>query len=528
MWQIAATARLQATLTYSSCMPATRHDPLADGLTALARSQFDLAELRLRQALTHCDQRGLARVALGRALAGQGRLAEARTTFSLALAESTRTHKGATVGEMRGMLLDLALAQQHVHDYAASLKTLARMLKIQPASARAHHLHALALDAMGQTDAALAAARRACELAGRAPGAANASLLLATLEARSGAPDIARARLSDIPLASAEGPRARFELGRIEAHAGHIHVAHACLAEAGQQTLQRPPVSGYDLDAVYRELARDAALAANWPWSADAPDPLPAPAFLMGFYRCGTTLLEQRLAAHPDLFTSDEADLLPFVLRAAGSDWPLRLRDDTLRRALRARYRERAQQIFGAALHGRLLIDKTALNTVNLAFVHALFPEAKLIFAVRDPRDACVSAFQQAFRPNPLSAQWLDWDRGVRFCAAVLGHALALQRALPLNSLTVRYEDVVADAAGQTARVFAHLDVNPAAPLADYRQAAASRALATPSRVDVAKPVYRDALERWRPWATHFSAHHERLAPLLEAWAYPPFDTPSA
>ena len=509
----------------SNAPPARAASLLASAHAALRRGDELPAEMAYRQALA-AGAGAVARLGLGMALARQLRPREARAELLAAASELPRQLKGAALADA---LTELAATLVELHAEADAQKPLERALKLVPTAARAHHLHAQALARAGLPAAALAAARRAHTLAGA--GASNAAILLATLEGRQGQPDAALARLAAIAQDDPNHARARFEMARLADARGDYLAAFALLREAGACARRAPAGAAFDLDAVHRELAADAALAADWPFSATPDDALPAPAFLLGFYRSGTTLIEQILAGHPAVLGSDEADLVPWVLRALAREtrlpWAEALRQggEPLRRGLRERYWARARQLFGAEPERRLLLDKTALNSVNLAFIHALFPEARIVFVARDPRDACVSTFMQALRPNALSAQFLDWERGVRFYVAVARHALSLREYLPLAWLTLRYEDVLDDYRGAAERALVHLGLGWDDAVADYRRGAAARRLSTPSREAVTEPLNRHAVGRWRRYAFAFSdTERAQLAPVLDALGYPGWD----
>ncbi|HBB41313.1 MAG TPA: sulfotransferase, partial [Proteobacteria bacterium] len=53
-------------------------------------------------------------------------------------------------------------------------------------------------------------------------------------------------------------------------------------------------------------------------------------------------------------------------------------------------------------------VDKLPLNLLQLGAVHRLFPRAKVVFVVRDPRDCCLSCYMRAFVPNQAMVNFLD------------------------------------------------------------------------------------------------------------------------
>jgi len=117
------------------------------------------------------------------------------------------------------------------------------------------------------------------------------------------------------------------------------------------------------------------------------------PVFLLGFPRSGTTLLDRMLCAHPEIVSVEEKETLTdaqrdFIIPDDGLGRLEKLSDSD-RAIYRAAYRRRLAD--SAPSPARIVIDKLPLHTVSLPLIAHLMPEARIIFAVRDPRDVCLS-----------------------------------------------------------------------------------------------------------------------------------------
>jgi len=125
--------------------------------------------------------------------------------------------------------------------------------------------------------------------------------------------------------------------------------------------------------------------------------------FLLGFMRSGTTLLEQSLAAHPEVVTMEEIEAFgdaarDFLSQPVGPDGTARLQ--VLSSAELDRYRAdywESVRRHGIDPKGLVFVDKQPMNALKLPLIAKLFPEAKIIFAVRDPRDVVLSCFRRRF-----------------------------------------------------------------------------------------------------------------------------------
>ncbi len=96
-------------------------------------------------------------------------------------------------------------------------------------------------------------------------------------------------------------------------------------------------------------------------------------------------------------------------------------------------------------MKGKVFVDKQPLNTVKLPLIAKLFPNAKIIFALRDPRDVVFSCFRRHFKVNATMFEFLNLTDSARFYAAIMALAEVLRDKLPLNLFEHRYEDMVVD-----------------------------------------------------------------------------------
>ncbi len=236
-----------------------------------------------------------------------------------------------------------------------------------------------------------------------------------------------------------------------------------------------------------------------------AGNPDPAPIFIVGLPRSGSTLLEQILASHGQVEGTSE---LPYVgriamwlnrKRAQGVHYPESVRD------LRAKDCEvlGSQYLEYARLHRRAgsphFIDKMPNNFPNVGLIALMLPNAKIIDARRHPLDACVSCYRQLFAKGQnftydlleIGEYYLQYQR-------MMDH---WPQVLPGKVLTVQYEDVVTDFEPQVRRLleFCGLEWDEAC----LRFYESERTVRTPSAEQVRQPIYDRSIGQWRryePW----------------------------
>ena len=262
------------------------------------------------------------------------------------------------------------------------------------------------------------------------------------------------------------------------------------------------------------------AAAADWaraPAGAAIAGEARAHAFIVGFPRSGTTLLEQALAGHPEVVALEE----PPTLAAAAAEFlgaPEGLRrlarlTPAEAQAWRARYWAEVRAL-GVDAAGKLFLDKAPAETPSLPLIAKLFPGAKLLFALRDPRDVALSCFMSSFQMNALTYAFTDLEETVAAYAATMRLAETYRRILPLDLREVRHEALVEDFEAELATIARFLGLDFDQAMLDVAATAARRPVRTPSAPQVREGLTTSRLGRWRGYAEPL----ERVLPRLEPW----------
>jgi tetratricopeptide (TPR) repeat protein len=271
------------------------------------------------------------------------------------------------------------------------------------------------------------------------------------------------------------------------------------------------------------------APAARWTADLSAPaDPTVAGhVFLVGFPRSGTTLLEQTLAGHAAVVTSEERDLLAGALddlttTPAGLDRLAALTPDEIAKR-RARYWTLAREA-GLKPAGKLFVDKLPLNALLLPAVARLFPHAKILFALRDPRDVVFSCFRRKFDMSPQMYQLVTLQGAADYYDAVMRISMLYRETLGLAWREVRHEDFVRGYADEARAVCAWLGLGWDANMMGVAERLRGRAVNTPSTMQIARGVSTEGFGAWRRYAAKMPDVLARLQPWVTRFGYG--DTP--
>jgi len=270
---------------------------------------------------------------------------------------------------------------------------------------------------------------------------------------------------------------------------------------------------GADYRARLRDLAQRLTAASSLP-QLPPPDRR-TPAFLVGFPRSGTTLLDTFLMGHRDTAVLEEVHLLGAAEKQIGkvADLP-RASLTSLERARRAYFAEldlHVDRDFAG-----LVVDKLPLNLIGGPFIQALFPGAPIIFAQRHPCDAVLSAFMQSFIMNDAMASFLTIEDAADLYDSLMSGWTAMRAALPLNVHTVRYERLVEDPEAELRPLVDFLGLPwDEQMLAHTKTAKARGTIITPSYDQVTEPLSSRSVGRWKQYREQL----EPVLPVLLPWA---------
>ena len=246
----------------------------------------------------------------------------------------------------------------------------------------------------------------------------------------------------------------------------------------------------------------------------------PAPIFIIGLPRSGSTLLEQILASHSQVEGTSE---LPYLIRVAtslnrnrvdGINYP-----EAVRELKAANFRALGEDYLSLAkVHRRAgvprFIDKMPNNVPHVGLLSLTLPNARIIDARRHPLDACLSCYRQLFAKGQtftydlteIGEYYLQYQRMMDHWAAVL----------PGRVLTVQYEEVVADFENQVRRLLEFCGL----PWEDacLRFYESERPIRTPSSEQVRQPIYDRSVGHWRNFAPYLDELITVIEPIRDRY----------
>ena len=239
--------------------------------------------------------------------------------------------------------------------------------------------------------------------------------------------------------------------------------------------------------------------------------------FLIGFPRSGTTVLENILENHPDVVALDERPLLEtadkaFMQSTRGLERLTEITPAEIEEQ-RAIYWQNVRD-HGAQVEGKLFLSKQPLDTLKLPLISRLFPDAKILFALRDPRDVVFGCFRRSYQMSPGLTEFVSLERCARYYDVVMQLREIYRRKLDLSWQDIRNEDLIDDFETRMRAVCTFVGIPWNDDLQNYAEQARGRRIATPGSVQIMKGINRDGVGQWR----HYAKYMESVIPILMPW----------
>jgi tetratricopeptide (TPR) repeat protein len=404
-----------------------------------------------------------------------------------------------------------------VGESEVALASYRRCLDLQPGHTPAWLGMGHLLKTLGRTDEGIAAYRRAIA---QRPNYGEVYWSLANLKTfRFTDEEVAdiEHRLATEPLDEDARVHFLFTLGKALEDRGEYARAFARYAEAC--ALQRPRISYDPVETeVVNERIRTVFTAEFVGRNAGLGCPDPAPIFIVGLPRSGSTLIEQVLASHSQVEGTAELPDVGRVIGELSARFPGEVYPEAARRLDANGWRELGESYLARTRRHRRglprFTDKMPNNFPSTGFIHLMLPNAKIIDARRHPLDSCFGTFKQHFAHGQtfsydlveLGEYFLEYRRMMRHW----------QEVLPGRVLEVRYEDMVGDQEGQTRRLLEFCGLPFEASCLRFYET--DRPVRTASSEQVRQPIYRSSVNHWRHYRSELAPLIEILGDELDGW----------
>jgi len=226
------------------------------------------------------------------------------------------------------------------------------------------------------------------------------------------------------------------------------------------------------------------------------------PVFVVGMPRSGTSLIEQILSSHSDIYGSGESnemrDIVQKISNGNDASYPQCTLDLTIEELNRHSqiYVENQEKLTTGE---QKIIDKMPHNFFHLGLISQLFPNCKIIHCTRSPLDTCLSIYFQNFNEtHQYASNFKNLAHHYKFYQDLMNH---WKKVLPMDILEISYEETVSDLQGTTTKLLQHLELEWQDQCLSFYDT--KRHVFTASQEQVDKPIYTTSSERWKNYEKH-------------------------
>ena len=224
--------------------------------------------------------------------------------------------------------------------------------------------------------------------------------------------------------------------------------------------------------------------------------------FLVGFPRSGTTLLDTILRTHSNINVLEENPVLinlrnDFFKKNNNQLTSLLNISQKEKDLIRNQYYKEVKKTINVKKN--VLIDKLPLSIIEIGFIKCIFPNSKIVLALRHPCDTVLSCFSNSFTINEAMVNFLSLDNTINLYNTVFDLFEFYEKELQLNYFKIKYEDVVYDFETQITKLLNFLELKYENKIKDFYLTAQKREkIATPSYSQVINPLYTSSIGRWQ------------------------------
>ena len=237
-------------------------------------------------------------------------------------------------------------------------------------------------------------------------------------------------------------------------------------------------------------------------------DSLPIrPIFIVGMPRSGTSLVEQIISSHHEVYGAGEVNnfhniIMPIIEKHAVNE-NYNLKNDEFA-LIRKQYSNSLERFYA---NEKVITDKWILNFKTIGFILSAFPESKIVHLKRDARATCWSIYKHYFSDE--GNRWAyDYQDLARFYKSYLGLMDYWHNLFPGKIYDISYEDLTSNQEKETRNLLKYCDLDWDENCLNFYTN--TRAVKTASAVQVRNKMYQGSSDVWRQYSEH-------LKPLLDA-----------
>ncbi len=226
------------------------------------------------------------------------------------------------------------------------------------------------------------------------------------------------------------------------------------------------------------------------------------PIFIIGMPRSGTTLIEQILSSHSQIYGAGELDFLPKIIDKLGIKKPASL--ENFFKEMRNSYYDQIKKISD----DNYIIDKLPANYKWVGFIINAFPESKIIHIERNPMAVCWSNYKTSFVDSGMDFNLTQQDIA-KYYSLYLDTINFWKSKYAKNIFDVNYENFVNDFETNSREILNFLDLKWEDEIKNYNKN--MRPVTTASFQQVREGIKKNTSLSWKKYSNYLMPMQETL-----------------
>jgi len=234
--------------------------------------------------------------------------------------------------------------------------------------------------------------------------------------------------------------------------------------------------------------------------------------FIVGMPRSGTTLVEQIISSHPNVFGADELEFIPNLIKKNFGNKNLRFLFDGIINFDKENFKkigdDYISKVEKISNNSKKITDKLPINFLYIGFIKLILPNSKIIHCYRNPKDNCLSLFKNFFRGQKITFAY-DMDEIVQyynFYRDLMDHWINL---LPNFIYEIKYENLIKNTKSEINKLLVNCDLNWNENCLNFDKN--KRPIKTASDYQARNKIYSSSINSWKNYEKYFKKHFINL-----------------
>ncbi len=226
------------------------------------------------------------------------------------------------------------------------------------------------------------------------------------------------------------------------------------------------------------------------------------PIFIIGMPRSGTTLIEQILSSHSQIYGAGELDFFPKIIDKLGIKKPINL--ESFFTEIRNSYYDQIKKISD----NNYIIDKLPANYKWVGFIINAFPESKILHIERNPMAVCWSNYKTSFVDSGMDFNLSQQDIA-KYYSLYLNMINFWKLKYAKNIFDINYENFVNDFESNSKEILNFLDLKWEDQIKNYDKN--MRPVTTASFQQVREGIKKNTSMSWKKYSNYLMPMQETL-----------------